>query len=602
MPQLKQCLGIDLGVNSVKIVELALQKRSVRVLRAASAPTGVQPGMPAEEVRSALVSTVKALLKQEKFAARKAVFSLSGQKVFVRRFRLPMASPERLHRIIQYEARQQIPFPLDKTSLQYQHREVPGEREVEVLLTAVRHDEVRDFMQVVRRCGVKAVAVGVTTFSLFNAQSFLALEEEQVAAKIKSVLAARQAAAKGKEAPVPEAADEEEEFAYQDVRAFVNMGAATCDLAIARIEGGEPHFGFARTIPLGGDELTRSIQKALKVERFHDAERIKVTSTSVAGAEPEEGEANEEASAAMSKVAERLAGEIRRSIEFYMTQPDGVAVDSVVLSGGASMLPGMEEHLEERLTTPTVILHEPPEGTGLEWYEQAGSMAPFAVSIGSALQGIGLGALQVDFLPEEQKIIRDFPYKMAAALLAMVVGTVAVAANSGREYASTYQQEAQQVEMLVQRTASDVRQFNELQSMHADVATNFEHLEKLWGDRNYWIEVLARVWRAKPAEVLIEDMRGGHEGEFRIVAWSPQRISVSNFESALRTEFDEERLREGPRLANFQPVTGGEGGFQFEITMDFRDKHNHLSITPTPRPDQPGVRQPGRFPGRAPRF
>ncbi len=601
MPQLKQCLGIDLGVHSVKIVEVAMQKRSVRVLRAATAPTGVQPGMPAEEVRNALVSTVKTLLKQEKFSARKAIFSLSGQKVFIRRFRLPLASPDRLQRIIQYEARQQIPFPLDKTSLQYQHREIPGEREVEVLLTAVRNDEVRDFMQVVRRCGVKAVAVSVTTFSLFNAQAFLAMDEEKVAQKIASLTAARKPGAKAKEAPPPEAeGSEEEEFSYQDVRAFVNLGASTCDLAIARIEDGEPNFGFARTVPLGGTELTRAIQKALKVERFHDAERIKTTSTSLAGAEPVEGELNEDAVGAMSKVAERMAGEIRRSIEFYMTQPDGVAVDSVVLSGGGAMLPGMDAHLEERLTTPTVILHEPPEGTALEWHEPAGSMAPYQVALGSALQGIGLGSLHVDFLPEEQKIIRDFPYKMAAALLAMVIGTVAVAANSGRDYAQKYEAEAQQVEMLVQRTAGSVRDFNELQNLHEEVATNFEHLERLWGDRNYWVERLTRIWQVKPAEVLIEDIRGGHEGEFRVTAQSPQEVSASNFVAALRNEFDEDVIRDGPTLTGMNQVEGGR--WQFEISLEFRDKRNHLRVTPTPTPGQPGAPVRPGFPGRAPRF
>lgn len=598
MPQIKQCLGIDLGANSIKIVELALQKGSVRVLKAATSPTGVQPGMPAEDVRAALVSTVKSMLKEHKFSSRKAIFSISGQKVFVRKFTLPAASPDRLHKIIQYEARQQIPFPLDKTILQYQHRHVPEQKEVEVLLTAVRSDEVRDFMQVVGRCGVKAVAVGVTTFSLFNAQTFMGLEPEKAAEKIKALTSAP--GKKAKKAPPAPEGEEQEEFVYQEVKAFVDIGATTCDLAIAKVEDGEPSFGFTRTIPLGGDELTRSIQKALKVERFHDAERIKISSTSLAGAEAAEGDLNEEAAGAIERVAERLASEIRRSIEFYMTQPDGVAVDSVVLSGGQALLPGMEEHLEDRLTAPAELLNEPPEGSPLVWKDDAGSVAPYVVALGSALQGIGLGALQVDFLPEEQKIIRDFPYKMAAALLAMVIGTVAVAANSGRDYVDKYQAEAGNIEMLTMRTGDSVRQFNELQGMHEEVAGQFDELEKLFGDRDYWVDTMIRIWEIKPAGVVIDDMRGGHEGNFRIQGRSPSQSEVATFRNTLMEEF-EERTRDVPSLDDFQQATTGEG-WTFTISMELRDKRNHLSVTPTPTPGAPG-RQPftGRVP-RGPRF
>ena len=44
--------------------------------------------------------------------------------------------------------------------------------------------------------------------------------------------------------------------------------------------------------------------------------------------------------------------DIRRSIDFYISQPDGMAVSRILISGGATQLPGTVEFIEDRLGTP----------------------------------------------------------------------------------------------------------------------------------------------------------------------------------------------------------------------------------------------------------
>ena len=119
MALLGRCIGVDLGTTSVKVAEISLAPNGVEILKLASAPIDVPPDVSREERRSATINALRQVLKESKISTKEAVFCVPGQAVFVRRFRLPKTTEERLARIIQYEARQQIPYPIEKTMLEY---------------------------------------------------------------------------------------------------------------------------------------------------------------------------------------------------------------------------------------------------------------------------------------------------------------------------------------------------------------------------------------------------------------------------------------------------------------------------------------------------
>ena len=170
MAGLKRCIGIDLGSYSVKIAEMAMDKGGLRVIRMVSAPLPVGPDALETERSSVMISTVRSLIKTNKISTKKAVFSMPGHTIFQRRLRLPRAPGPRLKQIIQFEARQVIPFPLEKTALRYQIFDTEEEREVEVLLVAMKKETNEAFMRMIRRMGLRPVGIGVSTLSLFNGQ------------------------------------------------------------------------------------------------------------------------------------------------------------------------------------------------------------------------------------------------------------------------------------------------------------------------------------------------------------------------------------------------------------------------------------------------
>jgi type IV pilus assembly protein PilM len=614
MPHLRQCLSVDLGSNAVKIVELAIDKNSVRVLRAASAPTGVSPAMSAEEIRGAIVAATRDLLKKGRFGSRNAIFSISGQKVFIRRFRLPATSEERLARIIQYEARQQIPFPLDKTILQYQHRELPESGEVEVLLVAVRGDEVRDYMSMIQRTGLTPLAIGVSSFALFSAHHYLNLDAksttqlfESLAKKKKKPAKAKKGKGAAEEAPAVEepAADDGGEFVYDEVKGFVNIGATSYDLAIGRVGKGPGNLMFVRTVPTGGDEMTKAIMRACNIESFYDAERIKTSATQLLSFNFDfEGESqiNQEASTAVTDVSDKVISEIRRSLDFFITQPDGMAIDALVLSGGQSQLAGFDSYFEEKLTIPVSIQKELPENSPIQWPASAGPITPYMIAIGLGLQGLGLSAIKVDFLPEERKIIRDFPYRVTAVMALLVVGIVLVSSQAGKKYAENYRLKEQEIVQAMKQQEGQLKLFTETQNLHNEIADNYEKLDKNFGQRTFWEWVLEKIAEVKPPEILIEDIDTNHTGQVRIVGSSEIQVSAAYLVDALKKAFgDNMDVAEGKQPGEFidyvnqKPPAAGQTKSlnQFQITFRLKDKINHLKITPTPTPAAGGA-APGR--------
>lgn len=617
MPHLKQCLGVDLGFHSVKIVELALDKSGARAVRAATVPTGASPAMSAEEVGQAIISAAKEAIKKGRFGTRKAVFAISGQKVFVRRFRLPKTSEERLARMIQYEARQQIPFPLDKTILQYQHRELPEEGEVEVLLVAVRSDEIKSYMQLVNKVGLTPMAVGVSSFALFSSHQFIHLDEagqKKLFEKKKGGKTKKASKGglsflkkkKGAEEQAPVAVEEEggeDEFVIEEVRGYINLGATSYDLAIGRSTGSAGSIGFIRTVPTGGNEMSKAIMRQCGVESFTDAERIKTSSTQLMTFQfdfEEEQTVNQDASMAVTEVADKIVSEIRRSLDFYITQPDGMAIDSVVLSGGQALLPGIDSYLEEKLTIPVSISKELPDNTPLRWQDSFGAITTYTIAIGLGLQGMGLAAIDVDFLPEDRKITRDFPYRVAAVMLFLVGATAAISSQAGKDYQTKFNASMQNLQAEIVRVKEKSKAFTEAQETHDEVAEKFLALDKSFGQRDFWMDVLERVAEVKPVGILLLDVELDHAGQVSIQAQSDVQVDAPEFNTALKEAFGD-RLKSDPIIEDVvsgtPPPGGGQPPSNFTIKLNFADKINHLKITPTPTPEPAGGRMGQGFEG-----
>lgn len=164
----KRTVGIDIGTGTVKAVELQQTRTGVDVNKVAVKEIPFSESETPETRTATILQTVSSLLKENRISTKRLIFGLAGHQVFIRKLRLPAASEERLAKIITYEARQQIPFPLDRIQLDYQVTPIPDTTEVEVLLVGSKKDSISEYMNFLRKINLKPVYLDVTPVALYN--------------------------------------------------------------------------------------------------------------------------------------------------------------------------------------------------------------------------------------------------------------------------------------------------------------------------------------------------------------------------------------------------------------------------------------------------
>ena len=144
----KSFLTVDFGAGSLKLAEFEVNEAGgLRLKNFAIKPLGAEGS--AEATREAVI--LKAL---QETLAEKGVKSKSvnvcapGFHVFSKFVKLPPVDANKVTQIIQYEAQQNVPFPLAEVVWDYQIMGSAPGGELEVLLVAIKSDMVEGLFRV----------------------------------------------------------------------------------------------------------------------------------------------------------------------------------------------------------------------------------------------------------------------------------------------------------------------------------------------------------------------------------------------------------------------------------------------------------------------
>lgn len=377
----KSLLVIDPGRHTFKVGvgTLGSRGKSARLQAVHSVLTEATPQMNPDQVIERQGELLKEILKQHSISGKYVSFSIPGRASFVRQLRIPKVSGDRLNRLIQYEARQQIPFPLEDIILDSHVFDSDGP-ELGVTLVAVRRTIIDQYCAMLKSAGLVPDVIDVTTLSLFD--SFYP--------QLK--------------------ADSE------DVIALADIGASTTDIIVCK----RGKVEFIRTAPQAGDQLTKYLSDQMSLS-WNEAEERKVN---VGELDPTidrrtdplaygEGDQAARVKVFLSKAFDGIANEIRRTLDFYVSQPEGEPIGKIYLTGGTARCPGIAQFVENRLGVPCEV-KSPLEGTlvnvaGLQASAEKREMldTTAAVLLGQCQRGIADVPLRMNFLPPPIVRLKD---------------------------------------------------------------------------------------------------------------------------------------------------------------------------------------------------
>jgi type IV pilus assembly protein PilM len=310
----KLAVGLDIGSSSVKLVQLR-ERKGGHVLQA----FGVAK-LPPETIvdgalmnSAAVVQAIQELVAEHKVKPRDVAIGVRGHSVIIKKIALPRMSQEELDDSIQWEAEQYIPFDVKDVNIDTQILTPEGDAagQMDVLLVAAKKDMINDYTSVCAEAGLTATVVDVDAFAVQNAY------------------------------------ETSYEPAQGETVVLINVGAAVTNVNI--LASGTT--SFTRDVTMGGNAFTEEIQKQLNIS-YDEAEALKI-----GGQGESDAVVPQEVERVIQGVAEQLAGEIQRSLDFYAATAADNRVGRVFLSGGTARIPALFKVIEQRAGVPVEVLN-----------------------------------------------------------------------------------------------------------------------------------------------------------------------------------------------------------------------------------------------------
>src|ERR1035438_8352490 len=151
----KSFLAVDFGAGSLKLAEFEVNEASGLRLKQYSIKSLGAQGAQETTREAAILKALQEMLAEKGIKARSVNVCAPGFHVFSKFVKLPPVDAGKVTQIIQYEAQQNVPFPLEDVVWDYQILGSTTGGELEVLLVAIKADIVEGLFRVTETTGLR---------------------------------------------------------------------------------------------------------------------------------------------------------------------------------------------------------------------------------------------------------------------------------------------------------------------------------------------------------------------------------------------------------------------------------------------------------------
>lgn len=413
MAETKAAWGIDIGQAGLKALKVRHIESTDQIVAEAF------DYIPFPKILSQPDAIPEELIPQamETFLARNDLkgdlvsISVPGQSALARFIQLPPVEAGKLHEIVKYEARQQIPFALEDVIWDYQPLGAGAEEggfllDAEVGLFAMKRDQIFQHMRPYTNAKVEIEMIQIAPLALYNVVS---VDEMQIR-------------------------KETEGEPTEDHYIVMDMG---CDNTTLMVTNG--YNVWIRNVPIGGNHFTRALTKEMKLS-FAKAEHLKCNATK----SPDPRAVFQ----ALRPVFNDYVSEIQRSIGYFSSVNRSAKIVKVVGVGNGFKLAGLQKFLQQNLQYEVERVETFNSLSGESVLNSpmfAENILSFAVPYGLALQALGISRIQTTLLPPEiataRMVKKKKPWVVATAasmLLGFSLATVGNALSYGKVHTEEF--------------------------------------------------------------------------------------------------------------------------------------------------------------------
>lgn len=368
-------IGLDIGHNSVKMIQLTVSGGQLGVL--AADKVRIDPNVNGDQQarRGTVVSVIKQMLAKGNFRGRNVVSCLPNDKLKITSLRIGETEFDQIEQVVRKEAVQRFGLDPDKDAVDYvvagsvrQGDEIKNE----LILFAADDETIRGHITMLEEAGLRPVAIDTVPGALFRGFERWQRRQED---KERTVV-------------------------------FVDVGSQFTTVVFGR--GGE--ISFVKQIQIGGERFSREVAEKLGIsvveaERLREKLRAEKASIPAKSDSTEETDAGEEPTLdastrqvmvdAISSVAEELAREVSLCLRYFTVTFRGKRVERAVFSGGEAY-ENILLNVVRRQLTVEIEVAQPLRGFDISSERESinldsdrrGLLCEWAVAVGLGLKGV----------------------------------------------------------------------------------------------------------------------------------------------------------------------------------------------------------------------
>ena len=366
-------IGLDIGHDSIKMIQLAASGNHVSVIAADKVRIDPNINGDSQQRRRFIVSAIKQVLSKGNFKGRDVVSCLPSDGLKVTSLRLAEVEGDEVERSLNKEVTQRFGLDPYRDAMNYMFAgnvRQGDEIKNELILFVADDETIKSHIQLLEEAALRPVSIDTVPCALFRSfERSLRRQEDKECTVV-----------------------------------FVDMGSRFTTVVFGR--GGE--ISFVKQVPMGGDKLNREIAAKLGVS-VGEADILRAMLRTEKSGSPNAGSSGESAGTdnhgldaatrqaivdAVRMVAEKLAREISLCLRYYTVTFRGKRVERAVFTGGEAYENILLNVLRRQLTVGVEVA-QPLKGFDLSRAstcinfdsDRRGLLCEWAVAVGLSLKG-----------------------------------------------------------------------------------------------------------------------------------------------------------------------------------------------------------------------